>query len=72
MTSRSWLTYVLYPLVVGLLVGAVALSLVELMQVLTSGWRGAYLAVFLALAAVEGYYSYYFIQNSLLRISGAP
>ena len=72
MTSRSWLTYVLYPLVVGLLVGAVALSLVELMQVLTPGWHGAYLTVFLALAAVEGYYSYYFIQNSLLRISGAP
>ncbi len=59
------------PLLVSLLVGAVVVSLTDLLGRILPGWDGRYLVAFCMLTALEAAATYHLIDRSLLRISGA-
>lgn len=57
MKSAPWLENLFRPLVVGTMVGCVALSLVELVRLFAPGWNAVYMVSACVIAAVEALYS---------------
>src|SRR5918998_1768278 len=72
MIFGPWMKYGGHPLALGLLFGAVVGAMTGLMRLFAPGWDGTPLVLLCVLATLAGYYSYHFIQHSLLRVSGAP
>jgi hypothetical protein len=70
MTSNPWVENLFRPLVIGAMVGCVALSMVELARLLFPTWNGIYLLVGCVLAALEANYSYRLIRARTSGISG--
>lgn len=68
MATNSWLEWALRPAIVSVMIGAVALSLVELMRELFPRWNGTYLVALCMLAALEGYYAYRVLHLDVTRM----
>ncbi len=62
-----WVENLFRPLVIGLMFGCIALSLVELVHLLFPAWNGTYLVAGCVLASVEANYSYRLIRARALR-----
>jgi hypothetical protein len=62
MKRNPWLDNLFRPLVIGAMVGCVALSLVELIRLFAPTWNGTYLIVGCVLAALEASYSYRLVR----------
>jgi hypothetical protein len=62
-----WIENLFRPLVIGVMFGCIALSLVELVHLLVPAWNGTYLVAGCVLAAVEANYSYGLIRARALR-----
>lgn len=67
MSRNVWVDDVFRPLVVGSMVGCIALSLVHLIQLFFPSWDGTFMVVGCVLAAVEANYSYRLIRSRRLR-----
>ncbi len=67
MSSQRWVENVFRPLIVGVMMSCIALSLVDLIQLFFPDWSGVYMVVFCFLAAVEANYSYRTIRRLGLR-----
>ena len=63
---HSWVRHLLQPLIVGLMVGCIALSLVELVHTLAPTWNKTYFVVAPILAALAGYYTRYLAKRRFL------
>jgi hypothetical protein len=66
MKRSPWVENLFRPLVIGAMVGCVALSLVELIRLLFPAWNGTHLIVGSVLAALEASYSYRLIRGKLI------
>jgi hypothetical protein len=66
MKRNPWLDNLFRPLVIGAMVGCVALSLVQLVRLFVSAWNGTYLIVGCVLAALEANYSYRLVRARLV------
>jgi hypothetical protein len=64
---NTWLVTLFRPLVIGVMFGCVAVSLVELVRLLFPDWNAAFLVAGCVLAAVEANYSYRLIRARKLR-----
>jgi hypothetical protein len=64
---NHWVEYLLRPLLIGVMCGCVALSLVELVRVIFPQWNGTFLVAGCVLAALEANYSYRLIRARSLR-----
>jgi hypothetical protein len=62
-----WIENLFRPLVIGVMFGCIALSLVELVHLLAPAWNGTYLVAGCVLAAMEANYSYQLIRARALR-----
>ena len=62
MTRNPWVGLLFRPLVIGLMFGCVALSLVEFVRLLVPTWSGTYLIAACVLAALDANYSYRLIR----------
>jgi hypothetical protein len=62
MKRNPWVENLFRPLVVGAMLGCIALSLVELVHLVFPSWNGIYLVVGCVLAALEANYSYRLIR----------
>jgi hypothetical protein len=62
-----WVETLFRPLVIGVMFGCIALSLVELVRLFFPVWNGTYLVVACVLAALEANYSYRLIRSRRLR-----
>jgi hypothetical protein len=62
MSRNPWVENLFRPLVIGVMEGCIALSLVELVRLFFPAWNGTYLVVGCVLAALEANYSYRLIQ----------
>jgi len=69
MTRGSWVENLFRPLVIGVMVGCVAWSLVQLALVIAPAWNPTYLVVGCVLAALEATFSYRLLQSP--RMLGA-
>src|SRR5918998_440979 len=69
MIFGPWMKYGGHPLALGLLFGAVVGALTGLMRLFAPSWDGTPLVFLCVLATLAGYYSYHFIQHSLLCVS---
>jgi hypothetical protein len=68
MDSRHlWLENLFRPLVIGVMFGCIALSLVEFVRLFFSAWDGTYLVLVCVLAALEANYSYRLVRARRLR-----
>jgi hypothetical protein len=67
MSGGGWAENLFRPLAVGAMMGCIALSLVNLIQLFFPNWNGTYMVVGCVLAAVEANYSYRLIQARDLR-----
>ena len=63
---HSWVRHTLQPLIVGLMVGCIAVSLVELVHALLPTWNKTYFIVAPILAALAGYYTRYLAKRRFL------
>lgn len=63
---RSWVRHVLQPLIVGLMVGCIAVSLVQLAHTLAPTWNKTYFIIAPILAALAGYYTRYLAMRRFL------
>ncbi len=63
---HSWVRHILQPLIVGLMVGCIALSLVQLVHALAPTWNKTYFVVAPILAALAGYYTRYLAMRRFL------
>ncbi|MFP4395760.1 MAG: DUF4129 domain-containing protein, partial [Anaerolineales bacterium] len=63
---RSWVRHVLQPLIVGLMVGCIAVSLVQLGHALVPTWNKTYFIVAPILTALAGYYTRYLAKRRFL------
>jgi hypothetical protein len=61
--NTRWLEGLLRPLVVGTMVGCVALSVVQVIRLFVPGWSAAFFFVACVLAAIEAHYSHQLIQS---------
>lgn len=64
---NPWLDNLFRPLVIGVMFGCIALSLVELVRLFFPAWNGTYLIAGCVLAAVEANYSHRLIRARSLR-----
>jgi hypothetical protein len=64
---NQWVEYLVRPLLIGVMCGCVAVSLVELVRVLFPRWNGTFLVAGCVLAALEANYSYRLIRAKSLR-----
>ncbi len=62
----SWVRHVLQPLIVGLMVGCIAISLVQLVHALLPTWNKTYFIIAPILAALAGYYTRYLAMRRFL------
>jgi len=67
MNRNSWLENLFRPLVIGVMFGCIALSLVGLVHLFFPAWNATYLIVGCVLAALEANYSYRLIRAGQLR-----
>ena len=67
MNRNPWLENLFRPLVIGVMFGCIALSLVGLVHLFAPTWNGTYLIVGCVLAALEASYSYRLIRARQLR-----
>ena len=67
MNDNPWLDNLFRPLMIGMMVGCIVLSLVELVHLASPAWNGTYLIVGCVLAALEANYSYRLIRARSLR-----
>jgi hypothetical protein len=67
MNRNPWVENLCRPLVIGVMFGCIALSLVRLVRLLFPAWNGTYLVVGCVLAALEANYSYRLIGAMQLR-----
>jgi hypothetical protein len=67
MNRNSWLENLFRPLVIGVMFGCLALSLVGLVHLFAPTWNGTYFVVGCVLAALEANYSYQLIRARQLR-----
>jgi len=67
MNRNMWLENLFRPLVIGVMCGCIALSLVELAHLFFPFWNGTFLIVGCVLAALEANYSYRLIRARALR-----
>ena len=67
MNGNPWVENLFRPLVIGMMLGCIALSLVGLVHLFFPAWNGTYLVVGCVLAALEANYSYRLIQVRQLR-----
>ena len=67
MNRNPWLENLFHPLVIGVMCGCIALSLVELVRLFFPSWNGTYLIAGCVLAALEANYSYRLIHARALR-----
>ena len=67
MSGDRWVREVFRPVVVGVMVACVTLSLVDLAELFFPGWSGTYVVVISFLAALEANYSYRMIRRRGLR-----
>jgi len=58
MNDNPWLKHLFHPLAIGVMMGCIALSVVELVHLIAPTWSGTYLVVGCVLAALEANYSY--------------
>jgi hypothetical protein len=58
MKRNSWLENLFRPLIIGVMVGCIALSVVELIRLFLPGWNATYLVGACVLAAVEANFSF--------------
>jgi hypothetical protein len=65
--GHPWLEHLFRPLVIGVMFGCIALSLVELVRLFFSAWDGTYLVMVCVLAALEANYSYWLVRARRLR-----
>jgi hypothetical protein len=65
MNRTRWIAEVFRPLVVGVMVGCIALSLVEWVHLFVPDWSAAYFFIACVLAALEAHYSYRLIRDNL-------
>jgi hypothetical protein len=70
MNTRTWLEQTARPLAVAVMIGCVALAVVDLAQRLVLGWNGSYAVAFCVLAAVEAAVSYRLLQNRIIQLGG--
>lgn len=70
MKRNPWLENLFHPLVIGAMVGCIALSLVELIRLIVPTWNGTYLIVGCVLAALEANYSHRLVRAKTSGISG--
>jgi hypothetical protein len=66
MNRNLWLENLFRPLVIGVMFGCIALSLVELVHLFFPAWNATYLIVGCVLAALEAHYSYRLIRDRWL------
>jgi hypothetical protein len=71
MNRASWLEKLFRPLVVGVMIGCIALSIVELVRPFVTGWNGTFFFVSCVLAALEAHYSYRVVQAKSLYLTDA-
>jgi hypothetical protein len=64
---HPWLETLFRPLVIGVMFGCIALSLVEFVRLFFSAWNGTYLVLVCVLAALEANYSYRLVRARKLR-----
>jgi hypothetical protein len=64
---HPWLENLFRPLVIGVMFGCIALSLVEFVRLFFSAWNGTYLVLVCVLAALEANYSYRLVRARRLR-----
>lgn len=62
-----WMENLFRPLVIGVMFGCIALSLVELVRLFLPGWNGTFIVSACVLAALEANYSYRLIRARSLR-----
>jgi len=67
MNHNPWVKHLFRPLVIGVMVGCIALSLVDLVHLFAPTWNGTYLVAGCVLAALEASYSYQLIRARRLR-----
>ena len=67
MNRNPWVKHLFRPLVIGVMFGCIALSLVDLVHLFAPTWNGTYLVVGCVLAALEASYSYQLIRARRLR-----
>jgi len=67
MNHNPWLENLFRPLVIGVMCGCIALSLVGLVHLFFPSWNGTYLIAGCVLAALEANYSYRLIHARALR-----
>lgn len=67
MSGAKWVRNVFRPVIVGVMVTCVVLSLVDLAQLFFPDWSGTYIVVTCFLAALEANYSYSIIRRRALR-----
>jgi hypothetical protein len=67
MNRNPWLENLFRPLVIGVMFGCIALSLVGLVHLFAPTWNGTYLIAGCVLAALEANYSYRLIRARQLR-----
>jgi hypothetical protein len=58
MKDNPWLKHLFHPLAIGVMVGCIALSVVDLVHLFVPAWNGTYLVAGCVLAALEANYSY--------------
>ncbi|MBL7199159.1 MAG: DUF4129 domain-containing protein [Anaerolineae bacterium] len=71
MSRASWLETHVRPLVVGAMIGCIALSIVELIRPFVSGWNGPFFFVACVLVAWEAHYSYRIVEAKSLYLTDA-
>ena len=67
MTRNLWLENLFRPLVIGVMMGCIALSLIDFVHLFLPAWNGTILIVGCVLAALEASYSYQLIRARSLR-----
>lgn len=67
MSAKAWVRNVFRPAIVAGMVGCVALSFVDLIQVFFPSWSGAYIVTASVLVSLEANYSYRLVRSRNLR-----
>ena len=68
MKRNPWLENLFRPLVIGVMVGCIALSVVELIRLFLPAWNAMYLVGACVLAAVEANFSYRLLRARPQRV----
>ncbi len=67
-SERGWAEDLFRPLTVAVMIGAVALSVMQLVSLFFPQWNGQYLVIFCGLVALEAQYSHWLLQDRTLDL----